>query len=47
MEKETMELTYWEKGRKAKESINISDMSAEEILKEVERITGKGDGNND
>jgi len=43
MAKETMKVIYREKGRKVKEIIDISNMSVEEMLKEVKRITRKGD----
>jgi len=42
MAKETMEVTYQEKGRKVKETIDISDMNPEEMFEEIKRITGKG-----
>lgn len=45
MAKETMEVTYEEKGRKVKETIDISNMSPEEMMEEVKRITGKDDDN--
>ena len=43
MAKETMGVTYQEKGRKVKETIDISNMSADEMIEESKRITGKGD----
>lgn len=43
MAKETMDVTYQEKGRKVKEIIDISNMNADEMFEEVKRITGKGD----
>ena len=43
MSKETMEVTYQKGGRKVKEVLDTSDMSAEEMFEEVKRITGKGD----
>jgi len=42
MFKETMDITYQEKSRKVKETIDISNMQPGEILEEVKRITGKG-----
>lgn len=43
MSKETMDITYQEKGRKVKETIDISNMTPKEMFEEVKRITGKGD----
>jgi len=41
MAKETMEVTY-QKGRKVKETIDVSDMNPKEMFDEIKRITGKG-----
>lgn len=42
MAKETIEVNYQGKGKKLKETIDISNMSPEEMFEEVKRITGKG-----
>jgi len=44
--KETLKLSWEEKGKKVQATIDISDMQPGEILKEVERLTGKGEINN-
>jgi broad-specificity NMP kinase len=44
--KETMEVSYQEKGRKVKETIDITNMTPKEMFNEIKRVTGKGDDDN-